>query len=303
VIRFEPDLMGVAVRPLVMPKESTMGCRLLTCAPPGKPRGPAFPLPWLVVVLAAVALLTFVLATPDGFLTKADMVGCAVCGRLEAHSFIIAGRQLPLCARCTGTFIGALIGFFGQTVVLRRRHAAEFPPPLIIGLLVGFILLWAADGLNSYLALLNGPHLYEPRNWLRLTTGALNGLAMGALVYPVFNFTLWRHPVSQRAIRHLPDLSVLLLLEAGLVGLVLTRWSFLLYPLALLSALGVLALLTCVNSMLVVMIVRRENVVDTWREAIIPLLAGLTVSLIQVGIIDVIRYVLTRAVAGVPPLQ
>jgi len=249
------------------------------------------------------ASLVFLIATPGGLLTKANMIGYAVCHRIESHSFTIAGRQLPLCARCSGTFIGALTGFFGQAVVLRRRRTAEFPPPLIIVILVGLTLLWATDGFNSYMTLLNGPHLYEPQNWLRLTTGALNGLTMSALVYPVFNFTLWRQPAPERAIRNLRDLGVLLLLEAGMVGLVLTRWSFLLYPLALLSALGVLTLLTCVNSMLVMMIVRRENVVDTWHEAIVPLLAGFTVSLIQVGVIDLIRYALTGTLSGIPPLR
>ncbi len=276
----------------------------LTSPPSRKPRGPDFPLPWLVVVLAVTAFAAFLIVTPGGLLTKADMVGCAVCGRITSHSFTIAGRQLPLCARCTGTFLGALTGLFGQAVVLRRRRAAEFPPPLIIVILVGFMLLWAADGLNSYLTLFpNGPRLYEPQNWLRLTTGALNGLAMSALVYPVFNFTLWRRPVPERAIRNLRDLSVLLLLEAGQVGLVLTQWSFLLYPLALLSALSVLTLLTSVNSMLVLMIVRRENVVGTCREAVVPLLAGFTVSLIQVGVIDVVRYALISTLEGIPPLQ
>jgi uncharacterized membrane protein len=266
-------------------------------------RGPAFPLPWLIAALATTALLAFLIATPDGLLSKADMVGYAVCHRIESHSFAVAGRQLPLCARCSGTFLGALTGFFGQAVVLRRRRAAEFPPAPIIVVLAGLMLLWAADGLNSYLALVYGPHVYEPQNWLRLTTGALNGLVMSALVYPVFNFTLWRRSASERAIHNLRDLGVLLLLEAGMVGLVLTQWSFLLYPLALLSALGVLTLLTCVNSVLVLIIVRRENVVDTWREAIVPLLAGLTVSLIQVGVIDVVRYALTGTLSGIPPLQ
>jgi len=297
-------------------------------------------LPWLVVALATTALLAFVIVTPDGFLTKMDMVGYAVCGRIASHSFTIAGRQLPLCARCSGTFLGALTGFFGQAVVLRRRRTAEFPPVLIIVIFVSFMLLWAADGLNSYLALLPiGSQLYEPQNWLRLTTGALNGLTMSALVYPVLNFTLWRHAVSQRAIRNLRDLGVLLLLEAGMVGLVFiisdegieactdslallpVQWSFLLeactvvlglvltlgplmlYPLALLSALGVLVLLTSINSMLVLMIVRRENVVDTWRAGLVPLLAGFTVSLIQIGVIDLVRYALTRTLSGIPPLQ
>jgi uncharacterized membrane protein len=256
------------------------------------------------VALAILAILFFLIATPGGFLTKADMVGYAVCHRIPSHSFVIAGRQLPLCARCSGTFIGALLGLLGQAVVLRRRRAAEFPPPFILVVLVGFILLWAADGLNSYLTLFpHAPHLYEPQNWLRLSTGALNGLAMSALVYPVFNFTLWRSPASERAMRNLRDLGALVLLEAGLVGLVLTEWSFLLYPLALLSMLGVLTLLSCANSMLVVMIVRRENVVGRWREAAVPLLAGFTVSMIQVGVIDLARYMITGTLEGIPLLR
>jgi uncharacterized membrane protein len=271
--------------------------------PTEESRKPAFPLPWLVVALALTASVAFFVATPDGLLTKADIVGSAVCGRLPTHSFAIAGRQLPLCARCTGTFIGALVGFFGQAIVLRRRRTTEFPPPLILVALASFTLLWAADGLNSYMTLFpNLPHLYEPQNWLRLTTGALNGLMMSALVYPLFNFTLWRRTVPGRAIRHGRDLLVLLALEAGLIGLTVTQSPFLLYPLALLSALGVLTMLTSINSVLVVMIVRRENVADTWREALIPLLAGFTLTLIQVGAINAMRYALTGALSGIPSL-
>ncbi len=268
--------------------------------PSSKSRARSFPLPWLVVLLAIVTLVTFVVATPGGLLSEADMVGYAVCHRIAERSFVIAGQQLPLCARCTGTFIGALVGFFGQAVVLRRRRAAEFPAPFVLAVLIGFSLLWATDGLNSYMTLIHGPHVYEPRNWLRLTTGALQGLTMSALVYPVFNFTLWRNPTSERTIRNLRELGVLILLQVGLIGLVLTEWDFLLYPLALLSAAGVLTLLTCINSMLVLMLIRRENMVNTWRGSIIPLLAGLTLSIIQVGAIDLIRYILTGTLEGFP---
>jgi uncharacterized membrane protein len=268
-----------------------------------KPCRSVFPHPWLIVALAAATVATFLVITPGGFLDKMDMCGYAVCHRIRARSFIIAGRQLPLCARCSGTFIGALVGFLGQAVVLRRRRAAEFPSPLVLAFLIGFSLLWAVDGLNSYMTLINGPHLYEPQNWLRLATGSLHGLTMSAFVYPVLNFTLWQDPPPDRTIRNLRELGVLLLLEAGLVGSVLTQRDFLLYPLALLGAAGVLTLLTCINSMLLLMITRRENMVDTWRASIIPLLAGLTLSLIQVGVIDIIRYAFTGTLMGIPPLE
>jgi hypothetical protein len=72
---------------------------------------------------------------------------------------------------------------------------------------------------------------------------------------------------------------------------------------AILSALGVLTLLTSVNSMLVLLITRRDNMVDDWRAAIVPLLAGFAVSLVQVGAIDLVRYTLTGTFEGIPPLH
>jgi uncharacterized membrane protein len=266
-------------------------------------RGSGSRLYWLAAILLSLTSSAFLIATPDGLLSKADMVGYAVCHQIESHSFTVAGHQLPLCARCTGTFLGALVGLFGQAVVLRRRRAAEFPTTPVLTILVGFTLSWMADGLNSYLALIGGAHLYEPRNALRLTTGAVNGLTMSALIYPIFNISVWRHPADKPAVRNLPDLGVLLLMEAALISVVLLRPDFLLYPLALLSAGGVLTLLTSVNTVIALILMRRENSIGNWREAMVPIALGLVLSLIQIGLIDIIRYVLTGTLEGIPPLQ
>lgn len=264
----------------------------------------ASPLRWVVVLLALVAVLAFLLLSPGGYLSKADMVGYAVCHRIHSHSFTMAGRQLPMCARCTGTFTGALVGLMGQALVLHRRRAAQFPPAPILAVLVGFVLLMAVDGVNSYISLLPiGTSLYEPTNTLRLITGALNGLAMSAIVYPAINSTLWRDPAAERAIGAWKDLLVLLVLEAGTVGLVLTQWGPLLYPIATMSALGVLALLSSVHSVLILTITNRENCAVHWQQAAIALLAGLTASLVEIGVIDIIRYRLTGTFWGIPPLQ
>ncbi len=260
-----------------------------------------FPAPWLVVGAAVAVSATFLILTPPGWLTKADMVGYAVCHRIESHSFEFGGRQLPLCARCTGTFVGALLGLVGQCAILKRSRAGEFPPTPIIALLVLFIAAMGADGLNSYLTFFpNLPHLYEPRNWLRLTTGALSGLALSGLLYPILNATLWNAPQATRAIARWRDLGVLLLLEAGLVGAVLTGWAPLLVPLATLSALGVLAMLTSVNTVILVMLAGRENTASHWRDTLLPLLAGLTLSLLEIGAVDALRYWLTGTLGGLP---
>ncbi len=260
-------------------------------------------LPWVTGALLLLAVIGFLLLTPSGVLRKTDMVGYAVCHQIESHSFVLRGRQLPLCARCTGTFLGALVGLFGQAAVLRRRRASAFPPFKVLAILAGFTLLWAADGLNSYLALAGGPHLYEPANEIRLITGALNGLTMSALTYPVVNVSLWRHPIDSPNIRGLRDLGLLLLLEAALVGLVLSRQALLLYPLALLSATAVLTLLSSVNSVIAVIVLRRENSAETWRQALLPISIGLLLALIQIGLIDLMRYALTGTLEGIPSLQ
>lgn len=265
-------------------------------------RVPAF-VPWVVGGLLVFTLLVFALATPGGLLRKLDMVGYAVCHQIGSHSFVVGGRELPLCARCTGTFLGAMIGLFGQAAILRRGRASGFPPPAVLSVLVGFTLSWAADGVNSYLALLGGPHLYRPTNVLRLITGSLNGLTMSALIYPLFNVSVWQRPADRPSIQGLRDLGILLALEAGLIGLVLSRQRFLLYPLAVLSAFAVLTLLSTINSVLAVVVLGRENGTETWREAVLPISIGLLLSFLQIGLIDVIRYALTGTLDGIPSLQ
>lgn len=257
-------------------------------------------MPWAIGVLLVLALGVFLWITPPGLLGKADMIGYAVCHQIDSHSFAVGGTYLPLCARCTGTFLGALVGLVGQAVVLRRRRAASFPPGHILAVLIGFTILWAADGVNSYLALLGGFHAYEPFNELRLITGALNGLTMSALTYVVFNVSLWQHPADEPGIRDLRDLAVLLLMDAALVGVVLWRPGLSLYPLVVLSAGAVVTLLTSVNSVIGVILIGRENSAETWREAVLPIALGLLLCLVQIGLIDLLRYRLTGTLSGIP---
>jgi uncharacterized membrane protein len=214
-----------------------------------------------------------------------DAIAYAVCHRIPERSFFLGGQQLPLCARCSGTFLGVLLTLVTLTAAGRAR-ASRLPPPRVLIVLVSFIVLWAFDGINSYLALYPGaPHLYEPQNWLRLTTGMLNGIALGTLVFSIFQFSLWRSPQSRPAVQGLRELAGLLALSALLIGLVLTENPRLLYPLALASTLGVIVMLTSVNSIIVLVAARKENSAQSWRDAAWPLLIALALSLtIVIGI-------------------
>jgi uncharacterized membrane protein len=254
-------------------------------------------------VMGAVAFILLLLLSPLWplpFLDKLDVAGSAVCGRIPSHSFHIAGRQLPLCARCTGTFIGTLLGF-GGVLALRKRKAALMPPAAVVGLLVGFIFLMALDGVNSYASLLlNRPLLYTPTNLLRLTTGTLHGFALSIIVYPIFNFTLWKVPDNWPALSGFRELGLLLLvLVLPTVILVQTELGILLYPAAILSVAGVLAILTVVNSMIIVIATRREAMAIAWWDAALPVAVGFAAALLELAIIALLRWQFSSAL-GIP---
>src|SRR5207244_2968584 len=139
---------------------------------------PSNRLTWLAAAALMIALVLWISFTPNGILGKADAVGYAVCHRITVRSFLFPdGRQLPMCARCTGTFIGVLVGLLGPGLLFRRRHAGMFPSTRIVIVMLLFSAYWALDGANSFGFLLpfNVPHLYEPTNFLRLTTGMFHG--------------------------------------------------------------------------------------------------------------------------------
>lgn len=264
---------------------------------PRKLSRPCLPM-WVTgifLLIVAVVLLT----PPPSLLGKCDAVGYAVCHRIPERSFHLAGRPLPLCARCTGTYLGALTGFVTMWA-LGHRRASNLPPTKVIILLVGFIASMGLDGLNSYLSFFpNTPTLYEPSNLLRLTTGTLNGLALSIIVLPVFNFTLWRQVSPRRSIRGFRDLTVVVALAAVMVLVVQAELDFLLYPLAILSTLSVLIMLTAVNTMIILIVTRRENMAGTWLDALPPLSLGLLVTLAEIAGMDLFRLALTQQL-GLP---
>jgi uncharacterized membrane protein len=237
-----------------------------------------------------VLLAIWLWHTPPGLLGKADAVGYAICHRIDARSFHVGGRQLPLCARCTGTFLGAMVGVAGM-LVMRRGRAGRLPPVAVLVVLVLFILVMGVDGVNSYLTLLPRlPHLYEPQNWLRLVTGMFEGLALGLLVWPIFNQTLWLNWEDRPAVANLRELGYLVAAAVVVIGLVLSDNAWVLFPLALLSAGGVIMMLTLLNTVILTIITRRENRVAHWRAAVWPLLAGATLTLMQIAVIDAGRF-------------
>lgn len=247
----------------------------------------------VLVALSVFIILFFVQVPPSTLLGKADVVGYAICHRIPERSFFLDGRQFPLCARCTGTFLGAVVGL-AALLLLRRHRASRLPPVPILGILVLFVGLWAFDGLNSYMTFFPGaPSLYEPQNWLRLTTGMLNGLALITFVFPIFNFTLWRRTTGERVLKDVWELLMLLPVVAILVLIIQSGIETLLYPLAILSSAGVVMMLVLINTLIASVVLGREGYAQTWLQALVPLTVGTGLAVLQMTAMVLLRAYLT----------
>jgi len=79
---------------------------------------------------------------------------------------------------------------------------------------------------------------------------------------------------------------------------VLWENPIILYPLALLSTVGILFLLTGVYTAILLMLFRKENLAENFRDAWPILLAGLTIGLMQIIAIDAVRFYFTHTWGG-----
>lgn len=259
-----------------------------------------------VPIAAILVFAVWFSIAPPGLLGKADAVGYAICHRIDERSFQIGDRQLPLCARCTGEFFAAGIALLFFAIVSPRKSGMpgwKLGAPLLL-----FLIAFGIDGTNSYLYLLkstaggalnNIPNLYIPNNTLRLFTGSGMGIALASILYPAFNQSAWKDSDPSRALdwKKLGSLIVIVLLSDLAV---LTENPIVLYPIAILSVLGVLALLIIVFSMVWVLIMRQENEFTSLKQMWMPFLAGTTLAFLMITAIDLLRLKLTGTWGGFP---
>ena len=262
---------------------------------------------YLVIVAFLLVLIGWFINTPPGLFGKADAIGYSVCHRIGERSFHIGSYQLPLCARCSGMYLGAVTGLVFQSVIGWKR--IKIPHWSMIAVLVAFLLAFGIDGANSYLYLLKQvspgilpriPNIYIPNNTLRLLTGSGMGLGIAVMLFPAFNQTVWADGVQKPIFSGWISFGLLLGIQIVLDLLVLTESPVVLYPLAIISALGVWLLLTMVYAMAWIMLMGQENKYTRFRGLWLPLLAGLTIALIQTAGIDALRFWLTGTWGGFP---
>ncbi|HUS15612.1 MAG TPA: DUF2085 domain-containing protein [Chloroflexia bacterium] len=249
-----------------------------------------------------VVLLGGLIFLPGSLKYKLDFLGFGVCHQLGSHSLIIGGHQLPLCARCSGIYLGALVALI--MLVALRPLAAALPSGRVLPLLAFMFSTMVLDGINSTFESIPGATaFYETTNTLRLITGTLAGIALMFVLYPVFNQSFWRRPLlrRERSLEQPFELFGYLVAATIVVGVLLssvgdpTVGEWLYWPLALASAAGLLALLVMTNVLIVSTIGRRPGTVLTWQGALTPLLLALLLALIELTILANLRMALTAS--------
>jgi hypothetical protein len=80
-----------------------------------------------------------------------------------------------------------------------------------------------------------------------------------------------------------------------LVLVIQAEIGFLLYPLAILSSLGVVVLLILINSMVAAVVLGREGYAMSWRQVAVPLTVGAGLALLQITAMVLLRGYLTTS--------
>lgn len=202
----------------------------------------------------------------------------------ESHSFVLGGQQSVLCARNTGIYVGALLAVLG--IGVSGRGSATGAPPLRVGVVLAlFVGVMAADGFNSLADDLGYPTPYEPSTALRLGTGLLAGIAVGAYFLPVLNGLLWRDADPRRVLPDLRALPPLLAAPAALWLVVMLGIDALALPVALLTATASLLLFGGVNLLFLVLLLRLDNRYGRARELLPPAAAAASVAAVQLALL------------------
>lgn len=262
----------------------------------------------LAVALVGLLLTGFYATSDPAHLTNnytlygLDFVGAAVCHRIPVRSFLIVGRPMPLCARCSGMYLGVMVVLL-FAFLSGRGKSSQFPPLSVLSLLMGFIAIMGIDGINSYSHFFpNVPHLYTPQNWLRLVTGVGTGLAMGCLMMPALAQTLWQQPAFQPILASLSELAGLLILGGAVILLVLSNQPAILYVLAYMSVAGILFILTAINTIFYLILRRQDGKLPHSRQTILPLTVGFLLAMGELSLASSLRWLLIGTLTGIPGL-
>jgi uncharacterized membrane protein len=239
----------------------------------------------LAVIVVLFVIISTLPQSGGALLAVAQGVGFAVCHQLPEHSLHMDGQQLPLCARCTGIYLGFLVGLLGLALQGKLR-ASTLPSWSMVGILLSSFVLMGLDGFNSLQASFGeAPQWYQSTNLLRLATGTAAGVSLALLMMPLLNDALWAEPDRSASVDDLGDLVGYAILASLVVALANSEHPAMLFPSALAGAAGVIAALSVAGATLASTLLGRKIVGVAWAHASRPLSAGLALAIFAIALV------------------
>ena len=261
----------------------TTGLLGLTAAPVHGRRGLAAVGAIALPLVAGVAFL----AAPGELDEKLMLALRGVCAQRPDHGFLVDGAPLALEARMYGIFAGFSVAV-GIPWLRGHCRRAELPRGAVAGVLIFFVLSLLIDGMNALLYAMGSPHLYVPRNDLRLVTGLLGGVGLAGYAAPVVSFVWWRErepvPLYSSWTDVVWSLGAAALLAALVLGGLPSRTA--------LSALGLLAVVGSfwlVSTYVAALLWHGSGAADTWGDLAGPSLFAFAVSLGELAGLGALR--------------
>jgi len=241
-----------------------------------------------LVVIAAIGITWhFLSQTPGGCYAKITAVGSSLCHQIPTHSYILNGVQFPICARCTGLYLGSFIGL--TYAVFAGKKAAIPKTPYLI-LLLAIFIVWGADGINSLISeFINRPFLYETTNLTRSITGYGMGMVMATALATLFNMTVWEKNENIPILHHPLQVGVYALLCTGIHLLTVTIHPFLFRFAANLAIFSAITIITLLYTVFWIILLKKENTFRSIQPLGIYLIAGFTTSMTQITLMLIFR--------------
>ncbi len=174
-------------------------------------------------------------------------LGASVCHQIPERSLKMGSFILPICSRCCGIYIGFFICAIFMFLIFRKRES-DLPPLYALIILIIFILSTVADGLLSYLSVI------ETNNMARFITGLLSGSSTMAIIYPIFNYQYYRNSYNIRIFAAPFKFIFFIAVNAFVIFITLLQIGFLNYFYYYLSAISIIFTFYFVNLLIILLI-------------------------------------------------
>lgn len=242
----------------------------------------------LLAVLAALGIsFNWLHLTPDDCYTKGMAIGSSVCHQLSSHSIIREGVQFPLCARCSGLYLGCLIALAYYTT---RGKKNGLPKRGYLLTLLFMTLAWAGDGVNSFISDFVGqPFLWTTSNTTRLVTGFGMGLVLSTALMTLFNLTVWKERQKEPLLNHIWQIGAYALAAAGLGALLLFGNLLVFYALANISIFTILVVISLLYTIFWVIVLKKDNTFTNLKALVFYLAAGFASAMLQITLMTSLR--------------